>query len=193
MNGPYKIAKSVSGCGCGRINDIYGTIIEIYWHSIQQTHTMQTKQYAFLRMLVITEQGKVVPGKKERKWVFKGIYYFYLHGLTSLRLDAQQLCLIFQTTAATRSRERKQLQGKSTQWVRAMLPCLAPTVSNPQHPNSQAPDAVCDRLAHRKWNVRKPWLADPSFQSWLLEGVTKPRLLTKPPRRVNNDLPQVRK
>lgn len=30
--------------------------------------------------------------------------------LTSRRLDAQQLCLIFHTTAATRRRDRKQLR-----------------------------------------------------------------------------------
>lgn len=42
-------------------------------------------------------------------------------GLTSRRRDAQQLCLIFQTTAATRRRDRKQLcadgQKKKKRWV----------------------------------------------------------------------------
>lgn len=33
-------------------------------------------------------------------------------GLTSLRRDAQQVCLIFHTTAATRSSDRKQLERK---------------------------------------------------------------------------------
>lgn len=33
-------------------------------------------------------------------------------GLTSLRRDAQQVCLIFHTTAATRSSDRKQLEHK---------------------------------------------------------------------------------
>ncbi len=34
------------------------------------------------------------------------------YGLTSLRREAQQVCLIFQTTAATRSSDRKQLKWK---------------------------------------------------------------------------------
>lgn len=50
----------------------------------------------------------------ERTTIKKSFKEQHFIPLTSLRRDAQQLCLIFQTTAATRSNDRKQLErGKN--------------------------------------------------------------------------------
>lgn len=48
----------------------------------------------------------------ERTTIKKSFKEQHFIPLTSLRRDAQQLCLIFQTTAATRSNDRKQLERK---------------------------------------------------------------------------------
>lgn len=40
----------------------------------------------------------------------------------SRRLEAQQVCLIFHTTAATRSSDRKQLKNVTKNWTRSIIP-----------------------------------------------------------------------